>query len=172
MKKTFITSVIAGTLATVLGGLLLVWIAGYPNESGNPRLEITRPSAARWEKLADEEPYAHNYARRAKYPREMFPQVGTVFDLPMSGDRKAGEPISSDEQLEFFKLPVSPKQVVMQLRLDRGRTWLLSRQTISLEDLQGLVDINPESDPSAFHAFRSQLQNEVDRTRHILRTEF
>lgn len=90
----------------------------------------------------------------------------------MSGDRKVGEPISRDERLEFFKIPISPRQVVMQLRLDRGRTWLLSRQTISLEDFPDLVEINPEDSQSAFQVFRSLLQNEIDRTRHMLRTDF
>jgi hypothetical protein len=90
----------------------------------------------------------------------------------MSSDRKSGRSISGDEHLEIFRLPTNEPFIVVQVRLDRKTYWLLSRQTITLAAFPGLIGLDPARDQSAFQTFQQTLQNEIDRARHVLRTDF
>ncbi|HCK84468.1 MAG TPA: hypothetical protein DHW63_08105 [Hyphomonadaceae bacterium] len=106
--------------------------------------------------------YARNYQRQERRPTERFNQVVTIYEVAMADDRRIGFEIASGEYLEIFKL--SHDSVVVQIRQDHGAYWLLSRQTFAT----GLTTLNPEFGPNAFQAFRLELQNEIDETRHLL----
>lgn len=170
-RQGFVVPIVTGALATVLGGLLLYWLVG--DASDDKRVENHgAPQQARWQKLKDEEQYARNYVRRTKDEHEWVEQVVTVFELPMTKDRMSGKKISANEFLEFFKLPGTHNRVVMQVRRNEGVRWLLSRQTILLDNFPSLAGLNPESDDITFQLYWLQLQREVDRTRHRLSEEF
>src|SRR5262245_40683206 len=55
-----------------------------------------------WKPLENSEPYAENFEARVLKAGHAFPQVLTVFKVPMSEDRRLGIRISDNEFLEFF----------------------------------------------------------------------
>ena len=69
-------------------------------------------------------------------------------------------------------MPTGEPFIVVQVRLDRTTYWLLSRQTITLAAFPGLIGLDPERDQLAFQTIQLTLQNEIDRARHVLRTDF
>ena len=95
----------------------------------------------------------------------------TVYDLPMSEDRRIGQEISPGVFLEIFKVGDRGDDVVVQLRLDRGAYWILSRQVFSLDGHPALVRINPAASADAFELFDREFQDEIDTTRSDLSSE-
>jgi hypothetical protein len=85
----------------------------------------------------------------------------------MSDDRRVGRRISAGEYLQIFKVG-DPASTIVQVRLDRGSHWILSRQTFRLDRFPGLVGADPEADAATWNRFRFALQDEIDTTRHTL----
>jgi hypothetical protein len=88
----------------------------------------------------------------------------------MAADRRNGRQISSGEYLEIFKVG-NLNDVVIQLRIDKGHYWLLSRQRVNITDYPYLATYNPEHDDATFKRFQIALQNIIDSTRHFLKTQ-
>jgi len=87
---------------------------------------------AQWAPMVNEQPtVAENFEAVDRKLGHAFAQVLTIFKLPMSDDRKVGVQISREEYVEAFV--VHPGKVTIQVRVDRGRYWLLSRETFDLQ---------------------------------------
>jgi hypothetical protein len=178
ISETWITPVVTGFLATVFGGLALLWLGveeGYQKTDlssnfGRTGLTFPAPPLDEWEAVANDAPYARNYSRREKRPFELYRQIVTIYKTPMSADRRQGKQVAPGEYLQIFKVG-SSADVVMQLRVDKGNYWLLSRQRVSLNDHTHLIADNPERDDASFHEFQVALQNIIDTTRHFLQKQ-
>jgi hypothetical protein len=140
LQKNWIAPILTGLIATVLGGLMLLPLVSPAKMDEAPTGVALKDNsnsvfptllAPQWEPLANEASYARNYSRLAKLPYERFPQVVTIYETPMATDRRNGREISPGEYVEIFKVG-EPTDVVILVRLDKGRYWLLSRQRISL----------------------------------------
>ena len=86
----------------------------------------------------------------------------------MSEDRRLGLPISDHEFVEF--LVVHPGKLTIQVRVDRGKYWVLSRETF---DVNRTVSVKVDE----YRPFLSEeekkilwntYQNEVDATRALI----
>ena len=105
----------------------------------------------------------------------MFEQMITVFMNQMTDDRKSGEKITNSEYIEAFV--VHPNSVTVQIRVDKGDYWVMSRQTfniktnypdqtdISFSDLQYILVDAPDT-------LNQTMQNQIDNTRYILNNDF
>ena len=71
--------------------------------------------------------YSKNYSAKNKRDGHMFEQTITVFMQNMTSDRKKGEKISNSEYIQAFV--VHPNSITVQIRIDKGDYWLLSRET-------------------------------------------
>ena len=129
-------------------------------------------SASDWEKSNDVSNFARNYAEKTPSPWHEFNRMVTVYLNPMSDDRRAGLRISDTEYVEFFI--VNPGFVTAQIRVDKGRYWVLCRETFKPKD-------NLPFDISAYQPFMNESENqqlwasyqvEVDETRYLLNSLF
>ena len=111
--------------------------------------KTVRLPADRWEPMRNPASFAVNFLARQKADDEMFAQVVTVFKLPMQSDDRSGVEVAKGEYVEFFVVhpritdPLIAESVrraggstqaglTMQVRLDRGGYWILSRQTFDV----------------------------------------
>lgn len=177
LQKTWITPILTGSIAAILGGFALLLFdnpATIHTETANPGVQGKRASAfptpptGEWEPMQNEASYARNYSRAIKQTHELFQQVVTIYETPMASDRRKGKEVASGEYVEIFKVG-EPTDVVIHIRIDKGRYWILSRQRVSLSNWPYLTAINPEAGSSDFQKFQYALQNIIDSTRHFLR---
>ena len=122
--------------------------------------------------MTDESEYADNFERRELRSFERFNQVVTMFKVPMTSDRRVGVEVADGEYVEMFKIPGREDDVVVQIRIDKKGRWVLSRQSFLLDRNSPLIGIDPETDSNSFMRFRLVLQDQIDNTRYLLRTEF
>jgi len=129
-------------------------------------------STSDWEKVADKTKFARNYFAKKPSPLHQYNRMVTVYLNPMSDDRRIGLKISDFEYLEFFI--VNPGFVTAQTRVDKGKYWVLCRETFHPKD-------NLPIDISAYKPFLSKNENqllwityqvEVDQTRYLLNSKF
>ena len=173
--ETWFAPIITGLLATVLGGIALFWLtfdelkpAGASITPSVASTHFPTPSLEQWESLKNEASYARNYVRKEKRSFELYPQVVTIYETPMTTDRREGKKIASGEYLQIFKVG-NQSDVVIQIRVDKGNYWLLSRQRVDLSEDRWLISLNPEKDDKTFDQFHVNLQNMIDSTRHFLK---
>ncbi|MFH1546743.1 MAG: hypothetical protein ABIE14_05195 [Patescibacteria group bacterium] len=148
--------------------------ANYLIEVGNEEIAVDKDQ---W-KFVDnsiESIYSKNYSAINKKDGEMFEQMVTVFLNEMTDDRKSGEKITNSEYIEAFV--VHPNSVTVQIRVDKGDYWALSRQTFKIKtDYPDQTDI-PFSDLKyisidAPDTLNQTMQNQIDNTRYILNNDF
>lgn len=129
-------------------------------------------SSSDWEKVADKTDFARNYAEKTPSPWHKYNRMVTVYLNPMSEDRRIGLKISDFEYVEFFV--VNPGFVTAQTRVDKGKYWVLCRETFEPKD-------NLPIDISAYKPFLNENENqllwttyqvEVDETRYLLNSKF
>ena len=176
LQKAWIAPIVTGTIAAVLGSLALLLLNNpakidVGSEDSGARVKrvsaFPTPPASEWEPMQNEASYARNYSRTTKQDYERFAQVVTVYETPMASDRRTGKEVAPGEYIEIFKVG-EPTDVVIHVRIDKGKYWLLSRQRIALRNWSHLVTTNPEAGSSDFLKFQSALQNIIDSTRHFL----
>ena len=177
LQKNWIAPIVTGSIAAVLGSVALLLFnnpakidvgidnTGVSNTSASP---FPAPPASEWEPMQNEASYARNYSRAAKRDYERFAQVVTVYETPTASDRRSGKEVASGEYIEIFKVG-EPTDVVIHVRIDKGRYWLLSRQRVSLSNWPYLNAINPETNGADFMRFQYALESIIDSTRHFLR---
>ena len=116
--------------------------------------------------------WAENFEETRKGPRHEFPRVVTVFKLPMTEDRQIGTRISPNEYVEMFI--VHEGTLTVEVRLDKGSYWVLSRETFTAPSVYGvdtttlfhsLYDLEFSTASEAF-------QPEIDTTRYLLSSKF
>ena len=131
----------------------------------NPAPFNQAPDPAIWLSMKNETSFARNFERRQLRDNERFQQVVTVFDSPMTAERRSGREIATGEYLEIFRVG-DTNSAVVQIRVDRGSHWLLSRQTFWLREL---ADRDPGANDQVFSLFQHALEGDIDETRWDLR---
>lgn len=126
-----------------------------------------------WKQMENPTDYAENFESLSQKPRREY-QLVTVFKLPMSIDRRLGVRISRNEYLEAFV--TEPRAVTIQLRLDRGAYWVLSREKFRVDPAEVLHSMRAKLNSLSAHlteeetlwVFSSLLQAEIDSTRYMV----
>jgi hypothetical protein len=132
---------------------------------------IELPTAT-WKAMRNEFEWAENFEQVTKEPKHLFPRVVTVFKLPMTDDRRSGIRISPREYVEMFV--VDPGTLTVQIRVDKGTYWVLSRETFAAGSIYG-VDTGTAQHSLYDEEFKSAQQSfgpEIDRTRYLLQSTF
>jgi hypothetical protein len=122
--------------------------------------------ATAWERMENEDAtVAESFSAVSLKRGHAWPQVVTVFKLPMSEDRKLGIRVTKSEYIEPFV--VHPGKVTVQIRVDRGSYWVLSRETF-LRDRRTSVDLSrykPFLSLDEQRALIRDFQERIDSTR-------
>lgn len=170
-------------ISTVLNVFLAAFIIISPLSldqfayANNP-ISITVPdkmillSHNEWIKLKDETSFVINLEERKQRPWHKYGRIVSIYLIPMSEDRKQGLRISENEYIEFFI--VHPGFVTMQTRIDKGRYWVLCRETL-LPKTSLPIDISkykPWLDINVQLELWQHYQAEIDETRHLLHSKF
>lgn len=138
----------------------------YLIEVGNKEIAVSKDQ---WKFVdnSSESAYSKNYSAINKKDGEMFEQMITVFLNEMTDDRKSGEKISNSEYIEAFVL--HPNSITVQIRVDKGDYWVLSRQTLeSKNNYPYQTNVSYSDLLSNFE----DMQNKIDNTRYILNNDF
>lgn len=93
----------------------------------------------------------------------------------MTDNKKTGEQISENEYIEAFV--TEPNTVTVQIRVDKGDYWVLSRQTFLTKDN---LTVNSDLEYSSLSYIRinddnlldQSIFNQIDNTRYIINNDF
>ena len=125
-----------------------------------------------WEKVDDPTNLARNYSEKTLSLVHQFNRMVTVYLSPMSNDQRIGQEYSATEYVEIF---ISiPGFVTVQTRTDKGRYWVLSRETFKPKELS---PVNLSSSKLFLSESEKNLllltyQLEIDGTRLLLNSKF
>lgn len=162
-----------GFILTLIAGLLWspVMIAADMLSLEVPGKTIEL-SPNNWAKAKDETNFAKNYEERRISPWQKFGRMVTVFLIPMSDDRRIGLKMSKTEYVEFFI--VSPGFVTAQTRVDKGKYWVLCRETFNRKGHSPVAvsAYKPVLNESENRQLRRIYQVELDETRYLLNSKF
>lgn len=121
--------------------------------------------------MQNEFDWAVNVEDANKEASQEVGRVVTIYKLPMSDDRRNGVRISAEEYLELFV--VRPGTVTVQVRADRGRYWLLSRETLVVTSGKAVgLPVGASVTGATFETVRLELQTQIDATRYVLQSNF
>ncbi|MDP2642511.1 MAG: hypothetical protein Q8P62_01565 [Candidatus Peregrinibacteria bacterium] len=164
-------------LVIFLSIVAISFIAGllYMNKGVDPNYSISINgknivvSQDKWKFVEPFEPslYSKNYSAINKRDGHEFEQMITVFLQKMTDDRKIGEKITNSEYIEAFV--VHPNSVTVQIRIDKGDYWVMSRETF--ESKNNYPDQTDVSYSDLLLNFED-MQNRIDNTKYILNNEF
>lgn len=121
-----------------------------------------------WRPAKNSEPYADNFEARALRSGQVFPQMLTIYKIPMSDDRRSGIRVSDREFAEFFV--VHPGKVTVQIQTDKGKYWILSRETFEAKRALpvNVSEYSPFLTDEQQKGLWSAYQDEVDATRALI----
>ena len=125
-----------------------------------------------WEKVDDPTNLARNYSEKTLSPAHQLNRMVTVYLSPMSDDQRIGQEYSATEYVEIF-IDV-PGFVTVQIRIDKGQYWVLSRETFKPKKFP-LVDLSSSKLPlseSEKNLLLLTYQLEIDETRLLLNSKF
>ena len=154
------------------------------NQEINGTLTLQAPgktielSSNDWEKAGDPNNFAKNYSEKESSSLHAYKRMVTVFLNPMSGDRRIGEKLTSTEYVEMFI--VTPGLLTMQIRIDKGEYWVMSRDTYKPKEkmISNALDSTDFSvaslsiSESERDLLMSDYQAEIDETRFLLNSKF
>ena len=116
-----------------------------------------------WKPMRNEFEWARNYSAKSKNKGQVYETVLTIYLLPMSTDRKTGKVISSNEYIEIFQ--VRPGTVTVQLRVDKGKYWVLTRDTYNVNTPASKVEL----DNLVYKMVYQEIQTKIDSNRFFIR---
>jgi hypothetical protein len=116
-----------------------------------------------WKPMRNEFEWARNYSAKSKNKGQVYETVLTIYLLPMATDRKTGKVISSNEYIEIFQ--VRPGTVTVQLRVDKGKYWVLTRDTYNVNTPAS----NVELDNLVYKMVYQEIQTKIDSNRFFIR---
>lgn len=123
-----------------------------------------------WEKMDDPNNFAENYSEKVSSPLHKFNRVATVYLNPMSDDRRSGSRISDMEYVEVFI--VSPEFLTVQTRVDKGKYWVMVRETFKPKrNMLGTL-ASPVLSERNRELLMRDYQEEIDETRFLLGSTF
>ena len=131
-----------------------------------------RLARADWKAMPNDYEWAENFEEIRKGRRHEFPRVVTVFMLPMTADRRIGTRISPNEYVEMFV--VHTGTLTVQVSLDKGSYWVLSRETFTAPSIRGVDTATLQHDLSdvEFRRASEAFQPERDPPRYLLSSKF
>jgi hypothetical protein len=133
---------------------------------GNRSVEI---SPLEWEVLKSEFEYSVNLKNNRMLSNEKYNQIVTVFNLEMTRDRKSGTKLSDNIYLESFR--TLQDSVTVQIRIDKGSYWILSRQTFSFDN-DRILSIGEYADEKKSLLISNMFKNEISNTIYTLNRHF
>ena len=116
-----------------------------------------------WKPMRNEFEWALNYSAKSKKEGQVYETVLTIYLLPMSTDRKTGKLISTDEYIKIFQ--VRPGTVTVQLRVDKGKYWVLTRDTYNVNTPASKVEL----DSLVYDMVYQEIQTKIDSNRFFIR---
>jgi hypothetical protein len=127
-------------------------------------------SSDEWKPMINPVKWAVNYQGSKRTPNQKYDTVLTFFLLPMTKDRKLGKNITENEYLEIWAADQSviPNAVTVQLRVDKGDYWVMTRDTFLIKRTR--VD-KVETDPLIYKLVHFELQAVIDSRRFFIRND-
>lgn len=116
-----------------------------------------------WKPMRNEFEWARNYSAKSKNKGQVYETVLTIYLLPMATDRKIGKVITSNEYIEIFQ--VRPGTVTVQLRVDKGKYWVLTRDTYNVNTPASKVEL----DNLVYKMVYQEIQTKIDSNRFFIR---
>ena len=116
-----------------------------------------------WKPMRNEFEWARNYSAKSKNKGQVYETFLTIYLLPMATDRKTGKVISSNEYIEIFQ--VRPGTVTVQLRVDKGKYWVLTRDTYNVNTPASKVEL----DNLVYKMVYQEIQTKIDSNRFFIR---
>ena len=116
-----------------------------------------------WKPMRNEFEWARNYSAKSKNKGQVYETFLTIYLLPMATDRKTGKVISSNEYIEIFQ--VRPGTVTVQLRVDKGKYWVLTRDTYNVNTPASKVEL----DTLVYDMVYQEIQTKIDSNRFFIR---
>jgi hypothetical protein len=132
---------------------------------------VVRIPRAEWKALPGSYRSGESFEQRKVELRQRFPRFLTVFTIHMTEDDRVGQQISPTEYLEMWVEQWGT--LTVQVRVDKGRYWVMSRETI-LAPEGPLLDTSVAKALSddEFSAARAMFEAEIERTRFLLTSQF
>ena len=172
MTQSHLATVVMTTALSLASGIALAQSQKDVSQENQFKVIVTGRTigipSTDWTPLKNSEEFAVNFEAKAKQESEAWHQIVTIFKIPMAErDRQAVESAPL-EYAEFFI--VHPGHVTLQLRVDKGGYWLLSRQTFAApEFLRSRVqEYRPFLSEEQNRLFLEIFDLEVKRTRFRL----
>jgi hypothetical protein len=132
---------------------------------------FVRIPKADWKAVPSAHALGESFEQRRPSTHQGLPRLVTVFKTHMTEDVRIGRSISPTEYLEM-EVDASGRLIV-QIRVDKGRYWLLSRETL-------LTPGGPFVDTAVVRALtveesaaaREMFASEIEQTRFLLHSQF
>ena len=166
--------------AMVLGGMCLFFSLVFSAVAASQTVHeieladrVVRLSADEWRQLPAPEPFAVRFEARATRVNETFPQLLTIFKLPMQITDRVGVALRADELAEFSFM--TPVKVTYRLRLDMDTFWVESVQVLEVPvgvPLRVPWRLNERASGDEAFVLLDTYDTEVKRTRFQLRQLF
>ena len=140
--------------------------------SSSSKIEVNTPGktifldANKWFPMSNTQDWAKNYQSKEKKEWQEFNTVLTIFLQPMTSERKKGKKVTSDEYVEIF--PTLPGTVTVQLRVDKDKYWVLTRDTYKVITPNSM---QVERDPVVYNSIYNEIQTYIDTSRFFIRNE-
>jgi hypothetical protein len=154
----------------------LVWdsnAAAQPAHEVELADQVLRLPADDWRQVEFPEPFAVRFEARAKRSSETFPQLLTIFKLPMQFNDRIGVTLTADELADFLFL--YPVKVTYRMRVDRGTFWVESLQTFEVPmgmPLRVAWQLHKTASPEQISVLLDMYDTDIKRTRFQLRQLF
>lgn len=133
---------------------------------GNKKIIIDQNQ---WDILKSESEYSFNIERRKKSPKEKYNQIVNIFKIEMTKDRKIGSKISDNIYLEAFK--TIENSLTIQIRMDKGNYWILSRQTFEVEN-NNIISVGEYANNSKLTLISKLFQDEISGAIYLINSNF
>jgi hypothetical protein len=122
-----------------------------------------------WEVLKQESEYSVNLSKKYKRANEKYNQIVTIFNIEMTKDRKSGIKLSDNIYFEAFKTGI--EEITINIRIDKGLYWVLSRQTFSSDNDQ-ILSTGEYADESKALLLAKKFDDEISNTIFIVNKFF
>jgi hypothetical protein len=122
---------------------------------GNQKTQLDQDE---WNVLKSDSEYSVNLSKKTKRSNEKYNQIVTVFNIEMTKDRKSGVKLSENIYFEAFR--TSLDSLTIQIRIDKGSYWVLSRQVFQTENDE-LLSPGEYADESKALIISKRFQDEI-----------
>jgi len=138
--------------------------------SSGEKIEVKVPGktifldANEWFPMHNTQAWAKNYQAKKKKDGQAYETVLTIFLQTMTTERRSGKQIATGEYIKIFSL--LPGNVKVQLRVDKGKYWILTSDTYEVRNLNAL---KVETDPLVYKMIYQEIQTKIDNNRFFIR---